>query len=45
VNIGEQLFYRVDMEDVSGTLFCERCGDAAAESGLFTVQEDDEQTD
>jgi len=30
---------RVNMEDVSGTLFCERCEDAAAESGLFTEGE------
>ena len=31
--------YRIDMEDHTGTLFCERCGDDALESGLFTEEQ------
>jgi len=27
--------FRVDMDDETGTLFCERCGEDAFESGLF----------
>ncbi len=26
---------RVDMEDITGTLFCQGCGEDAMESGLF----------
>jgi hypothetical protein len=32
---GETVLKRVDMEDWTGTLFCEFCADDAAESGLF----------
>ena len=28
--------YRVDMDDETGTLFCEACADDAADSGLFS---------
>lgn len=30
--------YRVDMEDRTGTLMCETCGDDAFESGVFTSE-------
>jgi len=38
------VLYRVDMEDNSGTAFCEQCADDAMESGLFTdsIEDDDE---
>jgi len=31
------ILYRVDMDDVTGTAFCEGCGEDAMESGLFTA--------
>jgi len=38
-NHGEvSLLYRVDMEDHTGTAFCEACADDAFESGLFTTE-------
>lgn len=30
------ILYRVDMEDRTGTAFCEQCAEDAMESGLFT---------
>jgi hypothetical protein len=30
------ILYRVDMDDLSGTAFCEACAEDAMESGLFT---------
>ena len=40
---GTIILYRIDMEDQTGTLFCEQCADDASESGLFTdlVEEDE----
>lgn len=32
--------YRVDMEDESGSLLCEKCADDCFESGLFTTKDD-----
>lgn len=32
------ILYRVDMEDRTGTLFCEGCADDAMESGLFSTE-------
>ncbi len=37
--------WRVDMEDNSGTRFCEECGNDAMESGLFTDSVDEEEED
>lgn len=34
--------YRVDMDDESGTLFCEHCAEDAMESGVFTSRDDEE---
>ncbi len=34
-NAPEMCLSRVDMEDKTGTLFCEGCGDDAFESGIF----------
>ena len=31
--------WRIDMEDIGGTLFCETCAEDAGESGLFTEKE------
>ncbi len=43
------VLFRVDMEDLTGTHFCEGCADAAMDSGLFTDQaredEDDDEGD
>ncbi len=44
LNATTQLF-RIDMEDQTGTLMCDRCADDASESGLFTdetLNEDDD---
>lgn len=35
-------FYRIDMEDITGTPFCEACATDALESGLFTDDTDEE---
>jgi hypothetical protein len=35
VNTATETLFRVDMQDESGTGFCEACGDDAFESGLF----------
>jgi hypothetical protein len=35
-NDADTILYRVDMEDATGTAFCERCADDAMDSGLFT---------
>ena len=32
------ILYRVDMEDQTGTAFCEGCADDAAMSGVFAYQ-------
>ena len=39
--IGKILLFRIDMDDASGTLFCERCAEDALESGLFRAKEED----
>lgn len=44
VNLGEVVLYRVDMEDLTGTLFCEECASDALDSGLF-VEHDQEHMD
>lgn len=33
---GEQILYRVDMNDETGTLFCAGCAADAMQSGLFS---------
>ena len=35
------LFFRNDMEDLSGTMFCAGCGDDAYESGNYVMADDD----
>ena len=35
---GTSLLYRVDMEDQTGTLFCEDCAADAMEAGLFSIE-------
>lgn len=35
-NNGNFILYRIDMEDTSGTCFCEDCAEDAMESGVFT---------
>ena len=42
---GSVTLYRVDMDDNSGTLFCDGCGEDASASGLFTWAEDDADDD
>lgn len=37
-----QLLIRVDMDDETGTLFCDDCAADAMESGVFCVKEDDD---
>ncbi len=34
--MGHITLFRVDMEDITGTVFCEPCSDDAIESGLFS---------
>jgi hypothetical protein len=34
------ILYRVDMQDESGTAFCDDCADDAFSSGLFTTEEE-----
>lgn len=41
LNEGSSLLYRIDMDDQTGTLFCNECGEDAADSGLFTDSLDD----
>jgi hypothetical protein len=36
------ILYRVDMEDVTGTAFCEWCAEDAWGSGLFTDEVEDD---
>jgi hypothetical protein len=38
----DQILFRVDMEDETGTAFCDACADDAFASGLFTdeIEED-----
>lgn len=38
-NIGHVTLYRVDMEDLTGTLFCEPCASDALDCGLFAEHE------
>ena len=33
------ILHRVDMDDVSGTMFCPPCADDAMESGLFRTED------
>jgi hypothetical protein len=35
-NKAKSCLSRIDMEDITGTLFCRGCGEDAFESGLFT---------
>lgn len=35
--------YRIDMQDLTGTRFCEACADDAFESGLFTSKQEEEE--
>jgi hypothetical protein len=39
IHPGLSVLYRIDMLDYTGTLFCEKCGQDAIGSGLFTVGE------
>jgi hypothetical protein len=39
------LFFRTDMEDLSGTMFCAGCGDDAYESGNYVMADDDSLTE
>ncbi len=32
-----QILYRIDMEDVTGTMMCNPCANDAMESGLFST--------
>lgn len=41
-HVATTILYRVDMEDVTGTAFCDECADDAFESGLFTDSTDDD---
>lgn len=36
---GTVILYRVDMQDETGTLFCENCASDALDSGLFTEED------
>ena len=37
-----QILYRVDMQDETGTAMCDVCADDAFASGLFTTKDDDD---
>jgi hypothetical protein len=39
------LFFRTDMEDLSGTMFCGGCGNDAYESGIYASAADDDMTE
>jgi len=39
--VGNQVLYRIDMEDNSGTAFCDACAEDAMDSGLFWDGEND----
>ena len=46
VFLGKHILHRVDMEDVTGTYMCDQCADDAMESGLFTMEDkEDEEVD
>ena len=45
LNTASVILYRVDMEDETGTAFCEDCADDAFESGLFIDSRYDEDSD
>ena len=34
--------WRIDMEDITGTRFCDACAEDAMEAGVFTDEPDDE---
>jgi len=36
---GKVILHRVDMEDISGTMFCLPCSNDAMGSGLFRIEE------
>lgn len=36
-----QILYRIDMQDETGTAFCDNCADDAFSSGLFTTHDDE----
>jgi hypothetical protein len=42
-HLATTILYRVDMDDQTGTAFCEACADDAYESGLFTDDSRDEE--
>jgi hypothetical protein len=42
-NIATVTLWRVDMEDITGTRFCDECADDAMESGLFTDEYDEDE--
>lgn len=44
-HIGTEILYRVDMEDESGTLFCDQCAADAMSSGVFTDAPEDASED
>lgn len=35
------LYYRADMEDLTGTYFCEECAEDAMNSGVFSTERSD----
>ena len=37
--------FRIDMEDLTGTDFCQECGEDAFDSGVFTDEEPDSEFD
>lgn len=39
-NRGNALYFRIDMEDESGTLMCNDCGADALDSGVFATREE-----
>jgi hypothetical protein len=39
------ILYRIDMTDITGTAFCDACGDDAFGSGLFTDETGDDSID
>ena len=42
---GEWLLYRIDMQDETGTLFCEDCASCADSCGLYTDQSPQDRED
>lgn len=42
-NKATTILYRIDMEDVTGTAFCDDCAEDAFASGLFTDSTDEDE--